>query len=74
MNGSEISRELLGQYLNRSEANVFGTMLAQSSGPATVADLSNSKIETSVELDWSEKPIDVGSVEFVGDMIGVGNC
>ena len=74
MSGSEISRELLGQYLNRSEANVFGTMLAQSSGAATVADLSNSKIETSVELDSSEKPIDVGSVEFVRDIIGVGNC
>ena len=65
---------MLGQYLNRSDANVFGTMLAQSNGPATVADLSNSKVETSVELDSSEKPIDVGSVGFVGDIIRVGDC
>ena len=74
MSGSEISRELLGQYLNRSEANVFGTMLAQSRGPATVADLSSSKVETSVELDSPEKPIDVGWVGFFGDIIGVGDC
>ena len=57
MSESEISRELLEQYLNRSVANVFGTMLAQPSGPATVEDLSNSKVETPVELDSLEKPI-----------------
>ena len=53
---------------------MFGTMLAQSNGPATVEDLSNPKVETSVELDSSEKPIDVGSVGFVGDIIRVGDC
>lgn len=71
MSESEISRELLEQYLNRSVANVFGTMLAQPSETATAEDLSNSKVETPVELDSLEKPIYVGSVGFVGDINGV---
>ena len=67
---SEIPRELLQQYLNRSAANVFGRMLAQPNETATAEDLSNSRVEAPVELDSLEKPIYVGSVGFVGDI----NC
>ena len=71
MKESEISRELLEQYLNRSVANVFDTMMDQCSETATAEDLSNSKVEMPVELDSLEKPIYVGSVGFVGDINGV---
>ena len=52
-------------------ANVLDTMLAQPSGPATAEDLSDSKVETPVELDSLEKPILMGSVGFVGDINSV---
>ena len=42
-------------------------MLAQPSEIATAEDLSNSRVETPVELDSLKKPIYVGSVGFVGD-------
>ena len=49
---------------------MFGRLLAQPSETATAEDLSNSRVETPVELDSLEKPIYVGSVGFVGDI----NC
>ena len=67
---SEIPRELLQQYFNRSAANVLGRILAQPSETATAEDLSSSRVETPVELDSLEKSIYVGSVGFVGDI----NC
>ena len=57
--------------MNRSVANVFDTMLAQTSESAGSEDLSNSKVSMPGELDSLEKPIYVGSVGFVGDINGV---
>ena len=71
MSAPEISPDLLEQFLNRSVAKVFHTMLDQPSETAVAEDLSNSKVETPAELDSLEKPIYVGSVGFVGDINGV---
>lgn len=57
--------------MNRSVANVFDTMLAQTSESAGSEDLSNSKVIMPGELDSLEKTIYEGSAGFVGDINGV---